>query len=344
MANVLIIRISAIGDVAMTIPEIYSVAKDNPSDSFTVLTQEFLVALFINRPANVSLIGLDTKGTEKSLFGILRFAFSLTGKKYDIVLDLHNVIRSRVIDLILFLSGARVLFMNKDRKERKKLIRKPPKKIYALPAMTTRYGNVFRQAGFKFEERFISLYEENPVDMEIIHSIAGEKKRKWVGIAPFATYQGKIYPKDKMEEVIHALAGQPDISLFLFGGKGDEEVILEQWSQQYANTQSLAGKYSLDQELAIISQLDVLISMDSANMHFASLVGTPVISIWGATHPFAGFYGYRQSSDGAIQIDLSCRPCSIFGTKTCYRSDWACMNEISYEQVVDKVNKYLNKE
>lgn len=342
MANVLIIRISAIGDVAMTIPVIYSVAKDNPTDSFTVLTQDFLLSLFINRPANINLIGLDTKKREKSLLRLIRFAFYLAKNQYDIVFDLHNVIRSRIIDLVFRLKGKSVFVLDKDREGRKKLTRKPPKKIEALSAMTTHYADVFRRAGFQFKESFISLYEESPVDMGIVHSIAGEKKGKWVGIAPFATYHGKIYPKDKMEEVIRILSKYPDITLFLLGGKGNEEAVLDQWASQYANTRNLAGKYSLNQELAMISQFDVLISMDSANMHFASLVNTPVISIWGATHPFAGFYGYRQSPDGAIQRDLSCRPCSVFGSKPCYRGDWACL-EIGPEVIIDKVNKYLNK-
>jgi ADP-heptose:LPS heptosyltransferase len=340
MANVLIIRISSIGDVAMTIPVIYSVAKDNPLDSFTVLTQDFLLSLFINRPDNINLIGLNTKKTEKSLLGIIRFAFHLAKNRYDIVFDLHNVIRSRIIDLVFRLKCKRVFVLDKDRQGRKKLTQKPPKKIEALSAMVTLYANVFRQAGFQFKESFVSLYEESPIDMKIIHSITGGKKGKWVGIAPFATYQGKIYPKDKMEKVIRVLSKQSDMTLFLLGGKGSEEAVLDEWASRYMKTQNLAGKYSLDQELAIISQLDILISMDSANMHFASLVNTPVISIWGATHPFAGFYGYRQSPDGAIQRDLPCRPCSVFGNKPCYRGDWACF-EIGPEVIIEKVNKYL---
>lgn len=343
MAKVLIIRISAIGDVAMTIPVVYAVAKGNPADSFTVLTQEFLHPLYVNRPENVNLIGIDTKKTVRSLVGIIRFAFYLTKERYDIVFDLHNVIRSRVIDAVFFLTGTRIYLLNKGRRDRKLLTRKPPKKIKALTAMTTRYADVFRRAGFQFEESFVSLYEEHPADEKVIRAIGGEKKGKWIGIAPFAQHYGKMYPLHRMETVVATLCRQPDTTLFLLGGKGHEEAILDEWASQYVHTRNLAGKYSLDQELALISQLDVLVSMDSANMHFASLVGTPVISIWGATHPFAGFYGYRQSPDGVIQRDLPCRPCSVFGNKPCYRGDWACMMGIPYKQIVDKVNKDLNK-
>ena len=85
MANILVIRLSAIGDVAMTVPVIYSAAKANPTDSFTVLTQAFLIPVFINRPKNVNVIGINTKSTEKTLAGLLRFASALV--KYDFDID-----------------------------------------------------------------------------------------------------------------------------------------------------------------------------------------------------------------------------------------------------------------
>ena len=91
-----------------------------------------------------------------------------------------------------------------------------------------------------------------------------------------------------------------------------------------------------------MSHLDVMISMDSSNMHLASLTDTPVVSIWGATHPFAGFLGWRQTTDNAIQISLDCRPCSIFGNKPCLRGDYACMQNIAPETIVEKVKSIIN--
>ena len=93
MAKVLVIRLSAIGDVAMTVPVIYSAAKANPEDSFTVLTQAFLMPLFMNRPPNVEVIGINTKGAEKRLIGLLKFSSTLLKFGFVVILDLHNVIR-----------------------------------------------------------------------------------------------------------------------------------------------------------------------------------------------------------------------------------------------------------
>ena len=105
-------------------------------------------------------------------------------------------------------------------------------------------------------------------------------------------------------------------------------------------------KYILEQKprsLVLMSHLDVMISMDSANMHFASLVNTPVVSIWGATHPYAGFMGWGQKPHNAVQIDLACRPCSIFGNKPCLRGDLACLRTISPEMVYERVKRVLSK-
>ena len=95
-------------------------------------------------------------------------------------------------------------------------------------------------------------------------------------------------------------------------------------------------------ELSIMSQLDVMLSMDSANMHLASLVNTPVISIWGATHPYAGFMGWRQDKSNTVEIELPCRPCSIFGNKPCWRKDYACLYEITPEMIIEKIKLLIN--
>ena len=95
------------------------------------------------------------------------------------------------------------------------------------------------------------------------------------------------------------------------------------------------------EELALMSHLDVMLAMDSGNMHLASLVGTPVVSVWGATHPYAGFMGWGQSEKNAVQISLPCRPCSIFGNKPCIRGDYACLRQITPNQIIEKVESLL---
>ncbi|RHJ84841.1 glycosyltransferase family 9 protein [Parabacteroides sp. AM08-6] len=341
MANILVIRLSAIGDVAMTVPVIYSAAKANPQDTFTVLTQAFLMPVFMNRPANVDVIGINTKAAEKGLTGLLRFASALVRYDFDIVLDLHNVIRTMILRTFFFLKGKHVFVVDKARKERKQLTAREKKSRKPLRPVIERYADVFRAAGLNYTETFTSLYENHPADLSVIKSLTGPKSGKWIGVAPFAKHDGKIYPIDDMEQVVAKLSKNEEYTIFLFGGRGYEETVLEQWEFQYPHVVSVVGKYSLDYELALISLLDVLLCMDSANMHFASLVNTRVVSIWGATHPYAGFYGYHQNPEDAIQEKLPCRPCSVFGQKPCFRGDWACLTKIKPEAVVAKIKEVL---
>ncbi|MCC8153456.1 MAG: glycosyltransferase family 9 protein [Tannerellaceae bacterium] len=337
MANYLVIRLSAIGDVAMTIPVIYSVAKENPEDTFTVLTQGFLIPLFINKPSNLEVIGINLKTTEKGIKGLLHLTKQLSQLNYDTIIDLHDALRTKTIRFLMQIKGKKIYVINKARQERRKLTRRKNKICRPLQPVIERYADVFRQAGLTFTLSFTSLFENEVSEKLFIK----EKKEYWIGLAPFAKHRGKIYPIEKTEQILKALHERKDVKIFLLGGKGYEGDLLAQWASNYSKVTSIVGRYSLDQELALINQLDLLISMDSANMHFASLVNTRVISIWGATHPFAGFYGFRQSPDDAIQLSLCCRPCSAFGSKDCYRGDWACMTQLSPQFIIDKVNSIL---
>ena len=352
MANILVIRLSAIGDVAMTIPVIYSIAQENPNDRFTVLTQSFLKGLFINRPPNVDVIAINLKDSEKNLRGLIRFAWKLSKQQsFDAVIDLHKVIRSRIIAAVFRLRGISVYTINKDREGRKRITSDNPKlrTNEVLTPMPEVYARTFQQARLNYKPQFTSLFANEPNHLPTITSptltslLSREGAQHLIGIAPFAKHQGKIYPTDKMEQVIKLLSEtRSDIKILLFGApKGPETELMQSWEKRYNNCQVIAGKTSLSEEIAAIAHLDLLISMDSGNMHFASLVRTKVVSIWGATHPNAGFYGFGQDLANAIQRnDLSCRPCSIFGDRPCHRGDWACL-QIDPKTVVSKIEEVL---
>ena len=342
MAKYLVIRLSAIGDVAMTVPVLYSAAFSNPDDEFTILTQAFLIPLFRNAPKNLQAIGINTKTTEKTLSGLLKFGWAFSYYPYDAVLDLHDVLRSKILRSFFFLKGKPIYVVDKARKARKALVRQKHKNLVSLRPVMQRYADVFMQAGLKYEDKFTSLFWNEEIDTSFFTLLGGKECTCWIGIAPFAKHRGKIYGLDQMEEIVHLLSERENIWIFLLGGKGDEAKKLQEWAEKYNHVECVAGRFSLDQELILMSRLKLLICMDSANMHFASLVNTPVLSIWGATHPYAGFYGYRQSMDNAIQLALPCRPCSVFGDKPCLRGDWACMKGITPQMILDKVNQILD--
>lgn len=100
----------------------------------------------------------------------------------------------------------------------------------------------------------------------------------------------------------------------------------------------------MPQEIALMAHLDLMVCVDSSNMHLAALAGTPLLSIWGGTHPDVGFGPFAQGAESIIQISreaLPCRPCSIYGKETCYRGDFACMNHITHERVTEEILKRI---
>jgi ADP-heptose:LPS heptosyltransferase len=341
--RLLVFRFSAIGDVAMTIPVLWSLTKQFPNIEITFVSRSFARGLLKDLPS-VEFIEFDPKDKHKGLYGIFRLFRELNIKGgWDGIADLHDVLRTKILRFFFWTRGTRVAIIDKGRKEKRKLTRKNNKFIVPLKHTVIRYSEVFQKLGLGLVVKldFKSL-TNTPIPLnENVLKITGKREGKWIGIAPFAKHKGKAYPLEGINIVIEDLARVPTFKILLFGAKGDERYYLDSISSKYLNVINLAGEFTIDQELEIISNLNLMLSMDSANMHFASLVGVPVISIWGATHPFAGFYGWNQSPENAIQVELDCRPCSVFGNKPCHRSDYACLSFIEPSLITSKVIDFL---
>lgn len=342
MAHILVIRFSAIGDVAMTVPVIYSLAKQYPQHQITVLSRKNMEPLFRRLPDNVRFIGADLAGEHRGFSGINRLYAQLKDVHFDFVADLHHVLRTRLLCLRFALSGVPTASIDKGRAGKRKLVRRRHKKMEEQESTFHRYTKVFQQLGFPVMPDFTSIFGEAKGDLSQIASIVGAKAdQKWIGIAPFAKHRGKIYPLELQEQVVAHFAANSQVRVFLFGGGKEEQAVFDQWKAKYPAVTSMIGKLNMENELNLISHLDVMLSMDSANMHFASLVNTPVVSVWGATHPYTGFMGWGQRSENVVQVDLSCRPCSVFGQKPCFRGDYACLNGIAPQRIIEKISTFL---
>ena len=328
MTTTLVIRLSSLGDVAITIPVLYSVANRYPDDYFILITKSSWQQLFIEKPSNLTIFPVNSKDKHKGIKGIFKLLheLSLLIKTKEIkVADLHGVIRSFLIDFYYRIKGKQVAVINKGRGEKRKLVRQKNKIMRPLKTTVDRYRDVFEKLGYDSTINFKGFFSKKPAD---------EQFR--VGIAPFAKHEGKTYSLTQMEEVVSHLNKLSDVEIVLFGSK-EESYLLESWEKKYTNTRLVAGKMSMHEELILMNQMNLMVSMDSANMHLASLVNTPVVSIWGATHSYAGFYGYNQNESNIMQLDLPCRPCSIYGNKPCQRGDYACLKEITPEMIIEKI-------
>ena len=336
-------RFSALGDVAMMVPVVYSLAMTYPDVRITVLSRKFARAFFEDLAPNVYFMGADLNMEYRGVKGLNALYRRLMAKNFTAVADFHNVLRSDYLRLRFNLDRYRVAHINKDRAGRRKLTAKGKKCLKQQDSPFKKYADVLARLGYPIENNFKSLFSEEGGNLNLLPALFGPKNsfERWIGIAPFAAHEGKIYPERLMWQVVdQLLACDPQVKIFLFGKGKKEEATFEEWCAKNQRCVSVSKHLeTMHQELILMSHLDVMVSMDSANMHMASLVATPVVSIWGATHPLAGFMGWGQTIDNAVQLDLPCRPCSIFGNKPCMRGDYACLRNISPEQVVEKVEK-----
>ncbi|MDD2961513.1 MAG: glycosyltransferase family 9 protein [Muribaculaceae bacterium] len=344
--RVLITRFSALGDIAMTIPVVYSVCMANPSVQFMMVTQKIAASLYINSPNNLTVKGI-VKEDYHGVIGLFRL-FRELKKEFnpDAFVDLHSVIRSIILGIFFTLSGVKYKRIDKGRRGKYALTRPKNKHKFPLISSRARYREVFNRIGFNCKDLFVSIFGGKPADNSLFSEIFAphQKDEIWIAIAPFAKHKGKIYPLDKMEKVIEKISGKPGYKQFLFGSGNKEKEILAKWEEKYPNALSMAKeKHGFLKELALLSNCNAMISMDSANMHLASLVNLPVVSIWGATHPYCGFMGWRQDEKNAVQLDIECRPCSVFGNKPCRRGDYKCLNDISLEMIMLTLERTITK-
>lgn len=337
--RLLVIRFSAFGDVAMTIPVIDSLARQYPQTEIVMLSKISLQPLFAQMPGNVKFRGVNLN-EYAGITGLFRLFRQLKKEKFDAVSDLHDVLRSKVLRTLFMLWGVRTAHIDKGRRDKKALTRLRNKVLKQLPTSFNRYEAVFARLGMPVHTDFHSIYRNGKGDADLFSTVTGVRDEgcRWIGVAPFAAHPGKALPPTTVNELIDRLATHPQWTIFLFGNSETEKWQMERWEKRNPlHVFSIAGKLKPESELALMSYLDVMISMDSANMHLASLSHTPVISVWGATHPYAGFLGWGQTTDLAVQLDLPCRPCSIFGNKSCARKDYACLRGIHAEDIVRKV-------
>lgn len=326
----LIIRLSALGDVAMTVPAIYSLAEKYPDLTIDVVTRPFFARVFINLPANVNVIGVDFKGEYKGVTGTLKLLRRLGSLRPDCVADLHNVLRSWIIDNYFRLRGVRVEMVDKQRSKRGQLFKTGEQQ----PSFIRRYAEVFARLGYPVDLTFRSLYEKQPAALPF------EPKHPAVGIAPFARYFNKTYPAGQMREVIGSLTAD-GYHVYLFGGRGQEAEELQKWAAACENCESLAGRFSLEEEIALMGAMDVMVSMDSSNQHMAALAGTTVVSVWGSTTPACGFMGYRQTKENALCLDIPCQPCSVGGSPECPKGHFDCMRQLEPKAIVDRIRQLV---
>ena len=314
----------------MTVPVVASLSRRYPNDHFIIASKKDRAAMFSSMP-NVEFREVDNRLGWKGVIAIWR----AWKDEVDAVIDLQAVLRTRVFCVLMRLSGKRVTSVHYGRLH-KHIITVWGFAKKQLPTEFERYKDAFRRAGLETDDQFTAL----PVHTGAAKVVAkrfGAKEGRWIGLAPFAKSKSNMLPYRVTKDLIGALSKDPQTRIFLFGAGEIECEMLRQWASVFPRTESVAGCLKLKEELELMRQLDVMICMDSANQHLASLVGLRAISVWCATHPIIGFAGWKQRPEDIIQRhDLSCRPCTCHGTDHCRYANFAC-RQIEAETIIQQI-------
>lgn len=334
------------GDVAMAVPVVFSLATQYPDLRITVLSRKFARPFFDDLAPNVDFMEADLKGEYRGVKGLNALYRRLTAKQFTKIADLHSVLRSEYLRMRFNIGRYRVEHINKHRRQRRALVSYKNKVRVQLPTPFENYADVLAKLGYPIHLEFRSIFPPEGGNLNMLPAIIGPKKKfqHWIGIAPTAAHLGKCYPAPLMRQVVEQLLHKhPQARIFLFGRGRMEDELFSEWCNSMPQCVYVSQHLeNMHQELILMSHLDVMVSMDSANMHLASLTATPVVSVWGATHPYAGFVGWNQPKENIIQADLDCRPCSIYGKRPCRRGDLACMNSIKPEQIIERVEQIIS--
>jgi ADP-heptose:LPS heptosyltransferase len=337
--HLLVIRTSAMGDVALTTPVLTALRKKYPDTSITLVTRPAF-APFFTSINGLRLFLPDFRGRHKGFPGIMHLFSDLRREeKFDRVIDLHDVLRSKILRALFRISGIPVAVIDKGRAEKKQVIKGRNKT--RLKHLVERYCDVFTRAGFPVvpetcpsivpATEAINKISGLPVTMDVTN----------IGVAPYARHQLKTWSDENMIKLLKIISEKHKVKYWLFGGAEDLEK-LKSFREKVPGSCLVAGEYSLGEELALMGRLGLMISMDSSNMHMASLCGTKVISIWGGTDPITGFGAWQQPDEYSISIpaeELTCRPCTVFGKGKCRRGDLACLMWLTPERVIDRIKK-----
>lgn len=349
MKKILILRFSAMGDVALLVPVLRSLVAAHADVEVTIVTRPKFAPFFyvIER---VRVFPADVDHTYRGVFGMRElFRALIKNANYDLVIDVHDHVRTIVLRTLFRLSGIRVITFDKGRREKRAFSRRRNKVVSPLPHTVHRYQGALHAAGYPFELLPSPHFTSDATMIDEVHAwLSGKnfvKNEKWIGIAPFGMHATKIWPLENYSRVIENILSQQAARFFFFGGGESEIRVFESLRKKFpAHCGIVAGELSLRQEIALMKHLDIMLCVDSSNMHLAALAGIPLLSIWGGTHPDIGFGPFQSQGESVVQISreqLPCRPCSVYGKESCYIDGFPCLTRITPENISEMIIKRI---
>lgn len=322
----------------MMVPVVTQLSLSYPDDRFVVVSLKPLGALFHGLH---NVVFQEAAPEVEHTHGLYRLSKQIIAYKPTAVFDLQDDFRTRFARMVLHLHHVSTFTVDAPRRAHRKLSRKGYEHSSPVTPAVERFANTFRAAGLRVEGE-VPLMVTDTTAEETVDGLFGEKKGRWIGIAPFAKHLSNVLPYKTMKDVIAHYASQPDTRIFLFGAGHVETEMLRQWASLWDNVESVTNQLALAGELELMRRIDAILCMDSANQHLAAIVGCPTLSIWCGTHPYMGYAAWGKANTQILSLPLACRPCSVHGTERCKFRNFAC-KQITKEMIIDAFDKIITK-
>lgn len=337
--NVLVIQTAFLGDVAISLELVHALRYYNPSVVIDFITTPAASGIIELCPLVNNVFNFDKRNKHKKIKDISIFAKSLAKNRYDCIISLHKSFRTSLlvskIDSkykIGYQDSAFSKFVythcvkaNFSLSEHYRVL--SPLKVFGINYLRYRIGDYNLKFADEIKSKVEQILQENNI------------KNKFVVIAPGSVWYTKKWGKEKYTELVKQIEIS-GYSCVIIGNDNDKEDC--NFVAKTKKALNLSGKTSVQDLIYLISQASLLVSNDSAPVHFANLVKTPVVAIYGPTSPIFGFAPIGSEDVIIENNSLKCRPCQIHGGKKCPIGTLECMETITPSEVFRIVNNKLN--
>ncbi|MBM4167458.1 MAG: lipopolysaccharide heptosyltransferase II [Ignavibacteria bacterium] len=353
--NILVLRLSSLGDVILTSPVYRLLRKKFPSARIDVLVKKEFADVLRYNP-NINTIIEFGSPRELSL-RIIRNALKL--RNYDVVIDLHNSLRTR---LLRFGVAQQTFVIDKDVWKRFLLVKFKANLFEKKISIPEKYIRTLLPLGIKNDDEGSEIYFPNEVKQTLNSVILSEAKnlsidenkilrftqedkpkKNLIALCPTARHKTKMWLKENFIQLANVLIEQHNAFIVILAAPNEIDYC-ESIKSEISNQKSvinLAGKISLLETAALMDLCNVVVTNDSANLHIASARKKNVVAIFGSSVEEFGFFPYRTNAKALQVKNLECRPCSHIGLEHCPKAHFRCMKEISVEMVVNVVKEML---
>ena len=327
-ARVLVIRLSSLGDILLTTPVLRLLREHYPAAQIDFLTKAAYQDILYANPCVDRLLLLKPRQ------GLMETLCSLRQTRYDVVIDLHRTLRSRLLSRGLL--AQRKLTYAKRTLRRALLVYLGWNTLRTMTPVPELYMAPLRRLGITAAlpplEMHLTAESREVMRTYMRQELSESAGRPLLAVAPGARWSTKRWPVERFAMAAQELAQTQGAAVVILGSGEDAQLAQELCQRLSVPVLNSAGQLSLMHTAALLQQCHLLLSNDSGLMHMATALGVPVVAIFGPTVQEFGFYPFKSCAQ-VVSAAVTCRPCSTKGSRRCPRGHHQCMQQVTVAQV-----------